>query len=146
MTPDEMRKFLVEGHTGILTTLRADGMPISMPVWYAVVDDCVYTRTRGKKLSRIRHDSRASFLVEQGERWAELRAVHLTGTARIIEASRELRTAIEEELTRKYARYRTDDASMPAATRAVYERSMATVQFSPDSRKLNWDNRKLGLA
>ena len=78
MNEEEIWDFLTNGHTGILTTLRRDGVPIAMPIWYAVVDHTVYIGTRGKKLTRLAHDPRASFLVESGEKWAELRAVHLT--------------------------------------------------------------------
>ena len=42
-------------------------------------DDLLSAPTRTKKLARLRHDPRASFLIESGERWAELLAVHLTG-------------------------------------------------------------------
>ena len=38
MTDEEIWEFLSEGHTGIFTTLRRDGYPIALPVWYAVVD------------------------------------------------------------------------------------------------------------
>ena len=64
MTEDEIWDFLRDGHTGIFATLRSDGVPIMMPIWFAVVDRCVYVQTRGKKLTRVKNDSRASFLVE----------------------------------------------------------------------------------
>jgi nitroimidazol reductase NimA-like FMN-containing flavoprotein (pyridoxamine 5'-phosphate oxidase superfamily) len=147
MTDDEIWAFLRDGHTGILATLRSDGVPIMMPIWYAQVDRCVYVHTRGKKLARIRNDSRASFLVEAGERWAELRAVHLTGKAEIIEPDEALSGVIQAELDRKYATYRTAREEMPEATRGVYQQADgATVRFTPDDRVLHWDNRKLGVS
>ena len=39
-------------------------------------------------LQRICNDSRASLLVEQGEQWAELKAVHVSGTAEIAQRRR----------------------------------------------------------
>lgn len=140
---------LRDGHTGIFTTLRSDGMPIAMPVWYVVVDDAVLIETRGKKLARLRRDPRASFLVEEGEHWAELRAVHLTGRAEILsgEEAATVADAVRAEMTRKYAAYRTDLSEMPAATRAVYEQAgMNLVRLWPDQRILQWDNRRLGLS
>ena len=146
MTEEEIWAFLRDGHTGIFASLRSDGVPIMMPIWYAVVDRCVYIQTRGKKLTRITNDPRASFLVESGERWAELRAVHLTGTAEIIDPSPELAEAIRAEMDRKYAPFRTARSEMPDATRSVYQKAQrATVRLTPDGRVLNWDNRKLGL-
>jgi nitroimidazol reductase NimA-like FMN-containing flavoprotein (pyridoxamine 5'-phosphate oxidase superfamily) len=146
MSEEEIWEFLREGHTGILATLRSDGVPIMMPIWYAVIDRCVYVNTRGKKLTRVRNDARASFLVEEGKRWAELRAVHLTGTAEIIDPSPELAESIRTEMDRKYASYRTDRSRMPEATRGAYqEAASATVRLTPDARVLNWDNRNLGV-
>ncbi|MEU7813984.1 pyridoxamine 5'-phosphate oxidase family protein [Pseudonocardia sp. NPDC049154] len=149
MTEAEIWSFLTEGHTGILTTLRADGMPVAMPVWYAVVDRAVVVMTRGRKLERLRRDPRASFLVEAGERWAELRAVHLTGRAEVLDAAAAaaLGPAVDAELDRKYAAFRTDRAAMPDATRGAYEQAeRGMVRLTPDQRVLHWDNRKLGLA
>jgi nitroimidazol reductase NimA-like FMN-containing flavoprotein (pyridoxamine 5'-phosphate oxidase superfamily) len=146
MTEDEIWGFLRGGHTGILATLRSDGVPVMMPIWYALVDRRIYVNTRGKKLTRVRNDPRASFLVETGERWAELRAVHLTGRAEIIEPDAGLAAAIEAEMDRKYAAHRTPRAEMPEATRGAYrEAATATVRFTPDDRVLHWDNRKLGV-
>src|SRR5271155_3465040 len=81
LTPDEAWEAVGAAHTGILTTLRRDGMPIALPVWFVVEDRTVAMMTPAgtKKIARVRHDPRASFLVESGERWVELRAVHLTG-------------------------------------------------------------------
>ena len=83
MTPDEAWARIESAHTGIITSLRRDGMPIALPMWFCVVDGAVHFRTlaRSKKAARLRHDPRISFLVEGGERWAELWAVHLAGTA-----------------------------------------------------------------
>ena len=79
---DEAWAVLSSAHTGILTTLRRDGMPIALPVWFVVLDRtiCVSVPARTKKVARVRHDPRASFLVESGLAWADLEAVHLTGS------------------------------------------------------------------
>lgn len=147
MSEDEIWQFVEEGHTGILTTLRQDGMPIALPIWYVCLDGLIYIGTRGKKLIRIKNDDRASFLVESGEQWAELRAVHMTGKAEIIDLDDELSARYRAELDRKYSSYRTVGSAMPKATREAYTRAVSgVVRFSPDERILNWDNRKLGIS
>jgi len=135
-------------HTGIFTTLRRDGMPITLPVWYVAVDHVIYIVTPAgtKKVARVRHDGHASFLVESGERWAELKAVALTGRADIVEGDDELTGRIREALAAKYANYRTAPHDMPEATRRHYGRSGAIIRFVPDDRILSWDNARLGLA
>jgi nitroimidazol reductase NimA-like FMN-containing flavoprotein (pyridoxamine 5'-phosphate oxidase superfamily) len=144
MTEEEVWAFVTDAHTGIMTTLRRDGVPISLPLWFACLDRTIYLQTRGKKLQRIGNDSRASFLVESGERWADLKAVHLTGTAEAIEPGEELARRFRAELDRKYAAFRTPSEQMPAATAEFYAKEMrGFVRFTPDARALNWDNTKL---
>jgi nitroimidazol reductase NimA-like FMN-containing flavoprotein (pyridoxamine 5'-phosphate oxidase superfamily) len=143
LTDDEIWAFVTDAHTGVMTTLRHDGMPIAMPLWFAVVDRSIYLHTRGRKLQRIAHDPRASFLVESGEAWVDLKAVHLTGNAAQVEPEPELLVRIEAETSRKYDSFRAAESDMPAATAAHYASTMRWVRFTPDAKALSWDNRKL---
>ena len=45
LTEDEVWEELATARTGIFTTLRADGWPVSLPVWFATVDRRIYLRT-----------------------------------------------------------------------------------------------------
>ena len=38
LTADEAWREIASAHTGILTTLRRDGMPIALSVWFVVED------------------------------------------------------------------------------------------------------------
>jgi hypothetical protein len=132
---------------GTLVTLRKDGRPIALPVWFVVLDHKIYIRTRGKKLTRLRHDERCAFLVEAGERWAELRAVHLECDGRVIEPSAALAGRIATAMEEKYAAYRTAGEAMPTATRDYYSRAVGgLVELEPVGKLLNWDNRRLGVS
>lgn len=141
---DEAWAFVADAHTGVLTTLRRDGVPVSLPVWFVARDRHVYVQTpeRAKKLDRIRHDSRAAFVVEDGERWTELKAVSMTGHARVVEGAEA--EAARDALTEKYASYGLPGSRVPARTKAHYARS-AVVRFDPDERFLTWDNARLRL-
>jgi PPOX class probable F420-dependent enzyme len=146
LTPDEAWAVIERAHTGILTTLRRDGMPITLPMWFVAIDRtvCFSTPSRSKKLARLRRDRRASFLVESGERWAELEAVHLTGVVEPV--TDEAETArIAEAIDAKYAQFRTASSQMSDTTRAHYA-GRSFFRLVPDDRMLTWDNRKLGLA
>ncbi len=146
MTEEEIWRFVEDGHTGILTTLRKDGVPVALPIWYACINHIIYIRTRGKKLMRIQNDPRSSFLVEDGEHWAKLRAVHMTGRADIVNLNQELSRLFRAEINRKYSAYRTASAAMPQKTQEAYAKSVTgVVRFTPDERILNWDNAKLLL-
>lgn len=146
LTPDEAWDVLGRAHTGILTTLRRDGVPISLPMWFAALDRtiCISAPSRTKKLARLRHDPRASFLVESGERWAELEAVHLTGRIETVTDEAEM-ARIAAALDAKYAAYRTESSAMSQETRDHYA-GRTYLRLLPDERILSWDNRKLGLS
>src|SRR5690606_22581477 len=81
LSSDEAWDVLAHAHTGILTSLRRDGRPITLPVWFAVLERRIYVSgpATAKRHARVRRDPRVAFLVESGERWAELRAVHVSG-------------------------------------------------------------------
>ena len=144
MSADEAWRVIALAHTGILTSLRRDGMPIALPVWFVALDRRVYVAGPGstKKFSRIRRDPRVSFLVESGADWAELVGIHLTGTAAVVEDAA-LLERVGRALDEKYADYRIPREDMPAATRARYETAQTTVEIRPDGRILSWDNARL---
>ncbi len=135
---------LGSAHTGIVTSLRRDGSPIALPVWFVVLDRRIYVSgpAHTRKFARIRHDPRVAFLVESGEQWAELVGVHLTGRAHAVEDPA-LAERVVAAMDAKYARFRTPRVEMPAATRAHYEVATATFEIQPDERILSWDNSRL---
>jgi PPOX class probable F420-dependent enzyme len=143
LTVDEAWEAVESAHTGILTTLRRDGMPIALPVWFVVDDRSVALMTPAgtKKIARIRHDPRASFLVESGEQYAELRGVHLTGRVEAVEDA-VATSRIEAAVEAKYAAFRPPADSLPAAAQAYYAKQVF-LRFVPEGRILTWDNARL---
>lgn len=145
LNEDEAWQKIATSHTGVLTTLRADGTPVALPVWFVALDRAIYVSTpsRAKKVARVRNDPRASFLVESGARWAELQAVHLSGVVDVVDDEATV-DEIAAALDAKYVRFRTASAAMPAPTRAHYaERTI--LRFVPSGRILSWDNARLEL-
>lgn len=144
LSEEECWERLARAHTGILTTLRRDGMPVSLPVWFVALDRRVYVSgpAATKKFTRVRHDPRVAFLVESGERWSELVGVHLTGVARVVDDPAVL-DSIAAAMDAKYARFRTSHDEMPERTRRHYETATSTIEIVPDDRILSWDNSRL---
>src|SRR6201988_4384485 len=138
LTVDEAWEAVESAHTGILTTLRRDGMPIELPVWFVVNDRSVapVTPDGTKKIARIRHDPRASFLVESGEQYTELRGVHLTGGVEAVEDAAAT-SQIEAAVNVKYAAFRPPTARLPAAAQAYYAKQVF-LRFVPEGRVLTW--------
>jgi nitroimidazol reductase NimA-like FMN-containing flavoprotein (pyridoxamine 5'-phosphate oxidase superfamily) len=143
LTDDEAWDVLATSHTGILTTLRRDGAPVTLPVWFVVDDRTVLVAglTATAKFTRARNDDRVSFLVESGLRWAELRAVEFTGRAELV-ASPDW-DALDARFDAKYAGFRTPRSEMPASAQAHYDRSRSLLRLVPEGRLLTWDNARL---
>lgn len=142
---DEAWAVLEVAHTGIFTTLRRDGMPIALPVWFVALDRtiCLAAPSRTKKIARLRHDARASFLVESGEKWVELEAVHLTGRVELVTDEAAM-ARIDEALDEKYAAFRGPRGAMPEKTQAHYA-GRTFLRLVPDERIVSWDNRRIPL-
>jgi Pyridoxamine 5'-phosphate oxidase len=132
LTDGEAWDVLETSHTGILTSLRRDGVPVSLPVWFVVDDGAVLVAgpAASHKFTRLRRDARVAFLVESGEAWKELRAVHLVGRAELVDRP-------------KYAGFRTPREKMPASARARYDGARSLVRVTPTERLLTWDNQRL---
>ena len=143
---DELWAFLAAAHTGILTTLRADGWPLALPVWFVCHDRIVYVRTpaRTRKVAHVRRDPRVCFTVEAGLSWAELRAVVLTGRAHVVPEGEE-RDVIYRRIAEKYRGFGIPESEVPAATLRHYDTESALIRIDPDEHSLSWDNRKLRL-
>ena len=65
MSDGQRDEFLAGKRYGILTTLRADGSPVAVPVWYGWDGRSLkmFTHVSTSKIKRIRRDPRASVLV-----------------------------------------------------------------------------------
>ena len=102
---------------GCIDTLRKDGMPITLPIWFVMLDRKIYVQgpAKTKKFNLVRNDPRCSFLVESGKRWAELRAVQLNGQARIVE-DEAMKARVKAAMDAKYDAFRSNRTAMPEAT------------------------------
>ena len=148
---DEAWHELDTAHTGILTTLRRDGWPVSLPVWFATIDRRIYVRTPAKtrKIEHVRNDPRATFLVERGEKWIELCAVMVYADVELLEPGEEYEEA-SAAITAKYAGFGMESPAMggkkvPDATKEHYAGRAAMLRLTPTERMVTWDNSRLRL-
>lgn len=78
MSPPDHDTFLCDTRLGILTTMRAGGEPVSVPVWYEWSDEraWIFTNAASAKVRRLERDPRASLLVtnhiDEPERWVAI--------------------------------------------------------------------------
>jgi hypothetical protein len=151
MSVDEAWEMIEASHTGVFTTVRRDGVPISLPVWFIVENRTIVlgTPTTAKKAVRARHNPVSTFLVESGLRWVELAAVHLVGRTHSVDPTDEWLTWYDEQREAKYGAFALDREDMPEATRRAYEQrgDRVYLRFTPeaDERVIRFDNKRLGL-
>lgn len=134
LSADEASGVLDEFHTGTLTTLRAGGWPISLPICLFALDKtiCFTVSPKPKKVARIRRDSRGSFLVESGRHYVEPSAVRPMDRIAVVEDDAR-KGQIDDPIQAKYGAYRlsAQDELMPfalALTRAIATRSASAKQ------------------
>lgn len=144
---DQLWAFLAEGHEGTFTTLRGDGWPVSLPVWYVVKDRAVFLRTQPgtKKVARLANDPRSSFLVSSGARWAELKAAVLTCEA-VAVADELVRTEVFALFDEKYDAFRTAKAKMPSSSQKHYKGEPVVIRLDVVDAVLSWDNSRLRMS
>ena len=105
MDVDEVRAFLDAHQTLLLATVDADGAPHVAPVFYAAIDDHTIAFVSGAETARVRnmrHEPRVSGVVEDGDSYANIRAVQFTGRARFLDDGEDAQR-IAETLTRRLA-------------------------------------------
>lgn len=146
LTDDEAWERLAEAHTAVLTTLRRDGWPVSLPLWFVAANRLVHIATpaRSKKVTRIRHDDRGCLLVEWGEKWTELAAVELPVRAVMVDDADEA-AAAAARLAEKYAPYRPAPTRLPDATASHYASGQAVIRLEPAGPLITWDNSRIRL-
>jgi len=144
LSNEEAWAVLERAHTGMLTSLRRDGSPVTLPVWFITLDRRIYVagQAHTKKFARIRRDPRVSFVVECGTYWAELVGVHVSGRAALLDDGEQL-DRVMAALHTKYERFRTPLSRMPSTASAHYETQTVTIEIVPDDRILSWDNARL---
>lgn len=147
LNDDERMAFVTAAHTGVLTTLQADGSPVSVPMWFVCIGDHVYMRTRARtpKVDNIVRDARVCFVTEDGLGWGELRAVIVRGRAALVDDVVERRRAIDA-IDAKYASYGAARQRFTEGTSRHYGGEVAVIRIAVDPRSTtSWDNRKVRL-
>lgn len=147
LSEKEAWAFIEASMTGIVTTMRSDGFPIALPVWFVALDRMIYVRTpaASKKIARIRSNSRAGFLVESGERWRDLTAVSFAAEATLVHDAA-LRTAVLDARAEKYRGLGSGGSrTLPPAAVKHYSGEPSIVRLAPIGRIMSWDNRKVRL-
>ncbi len=145
MTPDEVRAFVGSARTMILTTIGPDGVPDPVGMWFVVEGDEIWMRTYAKsqKVANMRRDPRVALLVEDGDRYAELRGVQITGRVEIDEDVERICDIAAGLLVKYEGLPEADVPDVREAYRATAASKQVAFRVVPE-RIVSWDHRKLG--
>jgi PPOX class probable F420-dependent enzyme len=145
MSRAEILEFIGGSGTAVLTTIRPDGRPVPLPVWYVAVAEslCFRSPRSARRVRNLETDPRVSVLLHAGERWAQLRGVLIHGTARVVTDSPTLEQ-VHELFAREFADLVLDPESMPRSVSAHYAEEVVFQVAVPEA-PTSWDNRKIRL-
>jgi Pyridoxamine 5'-phosphate oxidase len=129
LTEDERDALLGTAHTVMITTLRRDGWPVTLPLWFVWTDGHVYIGTppSSAKIKRIRHDDRCSVLVEAGDAWVDPDSER-----------------IAKLLDEKYADFQPPWDRVPEVVLRSYA-DRTYLRMEPAGPVLSWANSKIRL-
>ncbi len=150
MTEEEVAAYLKGAGTIILNSIGKDGVPHPAPMWFAtdgvVTDDgsiVMTTFTKSQKIRNLRRDPRVSLLVEDGEKYAELRGVVFYGTAELAQDVDSV-MQILQAISRHSAEGAVDALSEAEQAGLRAQAAKRTAIRVRPQRIVSWDHRKLG--
>lgn len=133
-----------------IATVDAKGRINLTPMWFGWADGKIFIAGRGQKVVNIRRNPACTVLLDRNEKFPELQAIMMQGSARVLETAEEEaeESGLEEarvQMGRKYngghGQPAVDDPPPNSAT--ARGRNRRWIVFTPD-RTVTWDNFKLG--
>ncbi|MDG7005856.1 MAG: pyridoxamine 5'-phosphate oxidase family protein [Nitrososphaerota archaeon] len=119
------------------------GYPHVTPIWFVVRGETVYMRAQDYKVKvGLAGKGKACVVIDDGDRYRELRGVVMWGRSRLVTESR-LIAKLTEEFEEKYSERQWKAAEMPKewVKERMTERR-AFIEFVPEKVD-SWDNRKV---
>ena len=142
MNEEELREYLDQSLTIIISSIGVDGVPHPIPMWYAVEDDgaiVMSTYTKSQKIRNLRRDPRVSLLVEDGTAYSELRGILMYGVAELIQDVESVTDMLMVVSSRQGSAVAGD--LRPQMRQSAEKRT--GIRVRPD-KIVSWDHRKLG--
>jgi PPOX class probable F420-dependent enzyme len=144
LTDAELAAFLDEQRTLILATVGQDGWPHLMPLWFTVRDGepWAWTYARSQKVRNLERDPRATWQVEAGTSYEQLRGVMVKARVELV---RDVATveAFGVELFERYTGLDPLPDPVAGMVRAQAPKRVA-LRMVPAGPPVTWDHAKLG--
>ena len=143
MTKAEAWTFISNHYKMVLSTLDSYGFPHAAPVWYVIINGKIYFRAQPykRKIANLLRKPQACGVIEDGDKYTELRGVMIRGLTKVVDTDKVLRKQVFDELASKYKHLRDTD-QFPTPWQEKYGKEhRVVVEFTPTSI-VSWDNRK----
>ncbi len=143
MTHAEAWTFIKEHYKMVLSTLDSFSFPHAAPVWFVVIDGKIYFRAQPykKKIANLLKRPQVCGVIEDGDKYTELRGVMIRGLAKVVDTDKVLRKQVFDLLAEKYRNLR-DTYRFPRSWQEKYGKEhRVVVELTPTSI-VSWDNRK----
>jgi len=128
MTPERLKEFLAQPLVARLATVRPDGRPQVVPMWFIYQDGVVYMSTgvEAAKVRHIRHNDRVAITIDVMEAPLKNKGVIIDGRA-------EIQTDGVLDVTRRiYKKYMGEEGSAtPVAQRSI-NRPRVILKITPN--------------
>jgi PPOX class probable F420-dependent enzyme len=143
MTPAETDEFLQGRRVMNVATIGPSGHPHLVAMWYGFLDGkpAFWTFGKSQKIINLRRDSKITALVEDGEKYSELRGVELVGTGTIID-DYEAIVALGKSVAERYTGPVTPE-TLPFIEGQARKRLGVVIEVE---RTVTWDHTKLAGA
>ena len=140
MTAEEVDEFMQGRHTMSIATMNHDDTIHVVAMWYGFLEGCVAieTKTKSQKVRNLRRDPRLTCMVEDGDRYEDLRGVELVGTAEIVEEPERM-WEMGVNLFERYQGSYTEEMR-PFVEAMLHKRVVVKLHVD---RVVSWDHRKL---
>ena len=141
MSDEEVWAFVEERKSLQVATIGRDGVPHLTTLWFALVEGRIVFETfsKSQKIVNLKRDPRISVLLEDGDQYAELRGVSISGHADLYDDPDEVHPYAMAVMRRNQPEIPAD--KVDDAARALASKRTAVVVVP--ERIVSWDHRKL---
>ena len=141
MSPAEVDEFLAGRRTMNVATNGPSGHPHVVAMWYGFLDGkpAFETYRKSQKVKNLERDPRMTCLIEDGDRYDQLRGVELVGNGTVVDDKDALRT-IARSLFERYETGFGPDQGDEYIEFMVAKRVAVRVDFDD---VVSWDHRKI---
>ncbi len=147
---EQMKEMLTTDWNIRIASVDAEGNINLTPMWFGWAGGKVFIYGRGQKVVNLRRNPKCTVLVDRNERFPELQAIMMRGTAEILEdaeaeAAEPHLNEVQVQMGIKYNGGHADPVADPKPFASTAQgRNRRWIVFTPE-RTVTWDNFKLGL-